>query len=145
MNAIKGSFLIGLLLVTVYVSKVILDTLKDLGIYILYDFYAPMNPYTLLTFISLFTTVVGVVFLLNVIKKVNKADDICVRRVILLFLRIGVVIVILPTVYYILIRLGFLWYFNFSLVILFVRVFNYVYLVGLILLVCSFILLLRNN
>ena len=138
MKAIKGSFLIGLLLVMVYIIEVILYMLLDLGIYLEYYFYTNV-------IIFHFTNVFGVVFLLSVLRRVIKADDIHVRRVMLIFFRIGVVIVILPTVYYILIRLGFFWYCNFSLVILVVRVFNYFYLLGIILLVSSFILLLRDN
>ena len=140
-KAIKGSFLIGLLLVWVYVIIVITDALMDLGIYVEYDVNSPVS----LSIITLFTTVIGLVFLLNVLKQVNKSDDLQVRGVVSHLVRIGVVLVFLPALYYILIRLGFFWYFYFSIVILLVRIFNYLYVVGLIFLVYSFILLLRDT
>ncbi len=144
-KTIKGRFFIGLVLVMVYVSKIIYDVLMDLGIYLEYDFYAPIQPYTLLLIISLFANVVGILVLLHVLSKIIKADVKHVRRRIILFLRIGVVIVILPTGYYISYRLGFLWYCNFYITFLVGRVFNYFYLIGIVFLVSSFILFLRKN
>jgi len=144
-KSIKGRFLVGLLFLMVCVIKIVLEMLWDVGIYLEYDIYAPVNPYSLIFLISLFTNVIGIVILLNTISKVKSEEKNDERSGLLIFIRIDVILLIFPTVYYIGIRLGIFWYANFLVLMLIVDVFNYFYLVVITFLVYSIILLLRDS
>ncbi len=144
-KSIKGRFLVGLLFLMVCVLKIVLEMLGDVGIYLEYDIYAPVNPYSLIFLISLFTNVIGIVILLNTISKVKSEEKNDDRSGLLIFIRIAVILLIFPTVYYIGIRLGIFWYANFLILMLIGDVFNYFYLVDITFLVYSIILLLRDS
>ena len=138
-KTIKGRFFIGIILVMVYISKIIYDLLWDLRIYVF------NVPYTLLLIISILTNIIGITFLLDALKKLIKTDKINVRIGIIIFLCTGVVIVILPTGYYISYLLGLLYYGNAYIIFLVGRLFNYFYIMGIVLLLSSLILLVRKN
>jgi len=144
-KSIKGRFLVGLLFLMVCVIKIVLEMLWDVGIYLEYDIYAPVNPYSLIFLISLFTNIIGIIILLNTISKVKSEEKNDERSGLLIFIRIDVILLIFPTVYYIGIRLGIFWYANFLVLMLIVDVFNYFYLVVITFLVYSIILLLRDS